>query len=233
VGYREYPAPAPLRGLVECGWTNTFPAAGGPQPVDILPDGCMDLLWSGSELLVAGPDTAPHPYRPPNGLPAAGLRFAPGRLPGLLGVPAAELRDERAPLEALHPALSRAATARLEGGALPAEVLTDLALALPAAAPEPGVQIVVDQLRRGRSAAQTADALGWTTRSLHRRCVLWFGYGPAVLRRVLRFRGALALLRAGVAPAEVAARTGYADQPHLSREVRALAGVAPRRLTNR
>lgn len=48
-----------------------------------------------------------------------------------------------------------------------------------------------------------------------------------MLRRVLRLRRAVDLLRAGVAPAEVAARAGYADQPHLSREVRALAGRSP------
>ena len=92
------------------------------------------------------------------------------------------------------------------------------------------MRAVVAHARRGDSAAATADALGWTTRSLHRRCLDWFGYGPSVLRRVLRFRGALALLRAGAPPADVAARAGYADQPHLSREVRALGGQAPSRL---
>ena len=78
-----------------------------------------------------------------------------------------------------------------------------------------------------RAAADTADALGWTARTLHRRSVVRVGTAPSVLRRVLRFRRAMALLRAGVGPAEVAARTGYADQPHLSRDVRAFAGVSP------
>jgi AraC-like DNA-binding protein len=227
VTYREYPAPAQLRGLAECGWSNVFPRA---AEVAILPDGCMDLLWNGAALLVAGPDTAPHPYRPPSGLPAAGLRFAPGRLPALLGVPAAALRDQRVPLDELHPGPARRAVARLELGAPPAEVLLELALGLPGSRPEHGVPAVIGALRRGHSAAETAGALGWTTRSLHRHCLAWFGYGPSVLRRILRFRSAVALLGAGVPPAEVAARTGYADQPHLSREVRALAGRAPRQL---
>jgi AraC-like DNA-binding protein len=48
-----------------------------------------------------------------------------------------------------------------------------------------------------------------------------------VLRRVLRFRRAALLLYDGVPIAEAAAVAGYADQPHLSREMRALAGVAP------
>ncbi len=84
----------------------------------------------------------------------------------------------------------------------------------------------------GGSVAALADALGCTPRSVHRRCLAAFGYGPAVVRRVLRFRLAAALLHAGLAPAEVAARAGYADQPHLSREVRTLAGASPCQLAS-
>src|SRR4029453_17294987 len=113
----------------------------------------------------------------------------------------------------------------LESGAPPARVLLTIAGSLPGTPPEAGVRVAARRLAGGSSAADTADALGWPPRSLHRRCVAAFGYGPAVLRRVLRFRRALALLHAGVAPAEVAARTGYADQPHLSREVRAFSGL--------
>lgn len=57
-----------------------------------------------------------------------------------------------------------------------------------------------------------------------------FGYGPSVLRRVLRFRMALRLAARGTPFATVAARAGYADQAHLAREVRALAGVPLGRL---
>jgi len=219
----------------------------------------MDLLWTGTQLLVAGPDTAPHPYRPPtagspapvtsgsatragaprygpagddadaDALTAAGLRFRPGVLPALLGTPAAELRDARVPLEQFLPRAAHRVTSLLVDGAGPGPVLVELAAALPGEPPDPGVRAAAARLARGATAADTADALGWTTRTLHRRSLAAFGYGPATLRRVLRFRRALALLRAGVAPADVAARTGYADQPHLSREVRAFAGASPAR----
>ncbi|MGI9001712.1 MAG: helix-turn-helix domain-containing protein [Pseudonocardia sp.] len=232
MAYRESPPPRLLRGLVECGWMAGIAADEPPQLLTVVPDGCMDLIWTGTELLVAGPDTAPHPYRRDPGMTAAGLRFAPGRLPALLDVPAALLRDRRVPLAELHPALARRGTARVEHGAAPTTVLVDLALALPGPPPDPGVAAVAAHVGAAASVTATADALGWTSRTLHRRCLAAFGYGPAVLRRVLRFRRALALLRAGTPAAEAAVAAGYADQPHLSREVRALAGVAPGQLVS-
>jgi AraC-like DNA-binding protein len=228
VAYREHPVPARWRGLAECLWTTAAPSV--PETVDVLPDGCMDLVWSGTQLLVAGPDTAPHPATRPAGFAATGLRFHPGVLPALLETPAAALRDTRVPLDALHPALARRAGAALESGAPAAPVLVALTARLPGLPPEPGLRAAAARLAAGSSAADTADALGWTTRTLHRHSLAAFGYGPAVLRRVLRFRRALGLLHRGVAPAEAAARVGYADQPHLSREVRAFAGAAPGQL---
>ncbi|MDN5749727.1 MAG: hypothetical protein L0H64_14610, partial [Pseudonocardia sp.] len=134
--YRELPAPAALSGLVECGWL----AATGPQEVrqvhDVLPDGCMDVIWSGGALVVAGPDTAPHAAPREPGDVAVGLRFAPGALPGLLGVPATALRDQRVPLGELHPRLTRRVESRLSaagplGAAEVGSGLVTLALALP------------------------------------------------------------------------------------------------------
>lgn len=211
-----------LHGDVECIWALDVP--GGA----VLPDGCMDIVWSNHQLLVAGPDTAPD-TRPRSGA-AAGVRFQPGALPALIGVPAAQLRDRRIPLTELLPALAGPAIALLEQGADPAAVLTRLALRLPGEPALPWRRRVLRGAAQGRAAAEVADSLGWTTRTLHRHCLGAFGYGPATLRRVLRFRRALALLQAGGAPAEVAALAGYADQPHLSREVRELAASTPARL---
>jgi AraC-like DNA-binding protein len=232
VSYLESPPPPALRAEVECAWTAGVDAGAPAQVQDVLPDGCMDLVWTGTELVVAGPDTHPHRSRREPGVLSAGLRFAPGRLPALLDVPAAVVRDQRVPLQELHPRLARRATARLEAGAVPVAVLAGVAEALPGMPAAPTLRAVAAQLGAGASVAATAGRLGWTDRSLHRRCLAAFGYGPAMLRRVLRFRRAADLLYAGVPIAEAAARAGYADQPHLSREVRALAGVAPRQLAS-
>jgi AraC-like DNA-binding protein len=254
VAYRELAPPPALRGLVECGWVSTLGSGAAPQVRDVLPDGCMDLLRIGDEMLIAGPDTAPHPVRLDAGVPVAGLRFVPGALPGLLGVPASALRDQRVPLAEVYPRAARPAAPRVgaagrasrdpgarepgpgcdgeDARAILAGVAAT-ALALPGIAPpDPFTRELASRIGSGAGAAATADALGCTTRTLHRQCLAAFGYGPAMLRRVLRFRRASAMLHAGMAPAEVAALAGYADQPHLSREVRALAGVAPRQLAS-
>src|SRR5436190_2287877 len=60
----------------------------------ILPDACMDLVWDGDHVMVAGPDTTAFLSLRSPGAMAVGVRFAPGALPSVLGVPAHVLRDE-------------------------------------------------------------------------------------------------------------------------------------------
>lgn len=197
----------------------------------MLPDGCMDLLWHDGRLLVAGPDTRAHPVGEPSAW--AGVRFRPGTAPPLLGVPAHELRDSRVDLADLWPTADvRRASARVHAADHPAQGLEEVALRLAAEAapPDPVLGRLVTALAAGRPVAAAADELGLGARQLHRRSLTAFGYGPKTLARILRLRRALALARAGVPFAETAARAGYADQPHLSREVRSLTGVPLREL---
>lgn len=201
--------------------------AEGPGQV-VLPDGCMDLLWVEGRLLVAGADTGPHPAGEVPGRAFAGIRFAPGTAPPLLGVPAHELRDRRVALADLWPA---GEVRRLAGLVAsygdPRAGLEALAArrAAESGPPDPLVTEVTARLRTGRPVAEIAAAVGLGERQLHRRSLDAFGYGPRMLGRVLRLRRALALARAGTPYAEVAWSAGYADQAHLAREVRALAGT--------
>lgn len=225
--YREFAVPAELRGMVECGWRGSLGTAERPQQLRVLPDGCMDLIWTGRELVVAGPDTSAFVVTQTPASSSTALRFRPGVAPALLGVPAAALHNERAPLTEIAPALARTATELLDTAPSPAHALVGTvrwALA-DTGRPDPGLLWAARLLGTGRDVASTADALGWTPRSLHRRARDGFGYGPAVLRRVLRFRRAMRLAWQGVPAVEVAAESGYADQAHLAREIRALAGV--------
>ena len=223
MGYREFPPPTALRDLVECAWV----VDGPPAPVRVLPDGCMDLMRLAGRIMVAGPDTAAS-VSPHDGEPFVGLRFHPGVLPRLLGVPAWELRNERVALS------------ELQTGVLQRNSLTRLAAALASAEPRaetapwslPVLSRVTGSLAAGSAVADVAQQVGWSARTLQRQCTAVYGYGPATLRRVLRFRRAALLLDAGLPAAEAAVRAGYADQPHLHREVREFAGVPLRQLSN-
>jgi AraC-like DNA-binding protein len=188
----------------------------------------MDLLWHDGRLLVAGPDTRAYVTGGSSGGGWAGLRFFPGQAPAFLGVPAHELRDRRVALADLwSPAVVRRLTARVNAASDPVSGLEEVVLerAAEVGRPDPVLRHVVTALDAGRPVAATADELGLGARQLHRRSLAAFGYGPKTLARVLRLRRALALARDGVPFAETAARSGYADQAHLARDVRELAGL--------
>ncbi|MBF9127868.1 helix-turn-helix domain-containing protein [Plantactinospora sp. S1510] len=216
-------------------WTVT--RAAGTGPGRILPDGCTDLIWSSRRgLLVAGPDTVAKFADGREGARYVGLRFPPGTGPAVFGVPAHELRDQRVALADLWSgAVVAELTERMALSDRPGRLLESVASERLAATggPDPLAANVVAGLFAGRDVADAAAALGLGTRQLHRRSLALFGYGPKTLARILRMRRALALARAGTPAAEVAVRTGYADQAHLSREVKSLAGVPLRGLVGR
>jgi len=217
VGYRDFPPPPHLRELVECAWV----VDGPPEPVRVLPDGCMDLIAMSGRIMVAGPDTAAS-VNQRGREPFVGLRFRPGALPRLLGVPAAELRDGRVPLTDLGLKCARDRTL--------IELATALASDEPANETAPwsldALAHITQRLDDGAAVAQVARDSGWSSRTLQRQCRAVYGYGPATLRRILRFRRAVRLLDEGVGTADAAATAGFSDQPHLHREVRDLTGMS-------
>ncbi|MEU6305248.1 helix-turn-helix domain-containing protein [Streptomyces chartreusis] len=205
-------------------WTNTPDEHGAGR---VLPDGCMDLLWHDGRLFVAGPDTRAYvTYGESSGW--AGVRFFPGTGPAVLGVPAHEVRDRRVELADLWSASQvRRLCGRIEAADDPVTALEDVALdrAADAVPPDALLRRVVTALDAGRPVAATADELGLGARQLYRRSLTAFGYGPKTLARILRLQRALALARGGVGLADTAVRAGYADQAHLARDVRELAGL--------
>ena len=256
--YREWrPAPE-LAGLLACTWAGRLADDGTPFTDRVLPDACIDLIWDGRRLFVAGPDTGPVPIAPEPGGVFAGLRFRPGLAPSVLGVPAAALLDQRIDAAEVWNDLDMAAVVdRLHGAASLREAATVLEQAaidrLPAATPPDRLVVgTVTALQaqpaaggtRGlhlppprHTVAELAERLGVSERQLHRRCTTAIGYGPKVLDRVLRFRRFLHLAGsppgAGRPPgglAGLAAAAGYADQSHLTRECGRLAGTTPARL---
>jgi len=72
-----------------------------------------------------------------------------------------------------------------------------------------------------------ADEVGWSRQRLWSRFRSQLGLTPKRAAQLVRFDHAAHLLAAGQAPASVAAQSGYVDQSHLHREVKAITGVTP------
>lgn len=241
--YRERMPSPDLAADVACTWTGHIGDSGEPYTDRVLPDGCVDVIWDGARLLVAGPDTGPVPLRPAPDTTFVGIRLWPGRAAGVIGRPTSDIRDQRPDLAelwgpmstdrlvtevadapdttAVEAVLERAVRRRLTTAPTPDRVVDALVATLRSQPPTgPGL------------VATLATGLGVTERSLHRRCSTAVGYGPKILDRVLRFRRALALAESDATTGlgALAATAGYADQAHLSRECRRMSGQTPSEL---
>ncbi|MFD1369346.1 helix-turn-helix domain-containing protein [Actinoplanes sichuanensis] len=214
--YEEWTSPLPY----VVAWRSVTPP-GEHRVKRILPDGCLDLIWHDGHVFVAGPDTTAQIGRPPPGSRYAALRFGAGTGAGVLGVPASELVDRQVPLDALWPAAEVRAIAQAD----------DPVAALTAAAgrrwqgTDPAMVALAGAVLAGVPVGAVAERCGLSPRQLQRRSNTAFGYGPKTLHRILRMQRAVTMARAGRPFAAVSADAGYADQAHLAREVRAMAGV--------
>jgi AraC-like DNA-binding protein len=230
--YREWTPPATLHGDFGQLWRSDLPM-GHSAEVAVLPDGCVDLLWRDGRLYVVGPDVvAAHPQLTP-GAQVLGARFQPGAARAWLGLPLSEIVGTAVELDALLGVRARRMAARLNavGDADARQRLFARELALlprSARAPHPTAAAVFARVRGGGTdLSALATTLQLSTRSLRRLCHEQFGYGPKMLERILRLQRLLALARARPRDglAMLALEGGYADQSHLSREVRALTGI--------
>lgn len=239
-GYSENPISG-CGSAFRLAWSHRIPAnrTGGTL---VLPDGAVDLVWIDGELIVAGPDRSARWEATTPGTTVTGLRFARGGASAWLGVGMRELVDLRVPLREI------VGRRRAEDLAGPLRAIAEPAT-LPAAmeravsgnadpADARFAKAVIDAVATADAQAVIPTALqatGLTERTLRRRCDHVFGYGPRTLSRVLRLQRLIALLEAepGLPLAAAAAAGGYADQPHMSREVRALTTISPTALASR
>jgi AraC-like DNA-binding protein len=192
----------------------------------IVPDACVDLIWTGTQLTVAGPDTRSRVVTLASGSRLVGARLRPGTAGAILGLPASELRDVSPDAaEVLGRDVAGALLEELAGGSDPQALLLR-AVQLRSTELDPLVRAAVVALGRPRAlVGPVAAELGVSARQLHRRVRDEVGYGPKMLARVLRFRRLQALPPAPLV--ELALDAGYADQAHMTAEVTRLAGVSP------
>jgi AraC-like DNA-binding protein len=236
--YREYQPPARLADVVECFWRRK---AWQPPPgeLGVLPDGQVDLVWAANgEVRVMGPQQRALGRSFAADVLIVGVRFTPGVGPALLGMPAHELVDLHPSLAALDSraasTLMRDLTAIEDPAAAPVAIMRAIQKRIHSSwSPDPVVMRASALLARpGVRVEAVATELALSRRQLERRFRDLVGYAPKTLQRILRFQSLLDALTAGEACglAQIAPTLGYSDQPHLTRETRALSGLTPAQL---
>jgi AraC-like DNA-binding protein len=210
--------------VVACTWEQ---ATAAWQEQRIVPDACVDLIWAGERLEIAGPDTTARIVTLAPGSRLVGARLRPGTASAVLGLPTSELRDiSPDAADVLGRSVAAALLEALASGRDPHRLLLRAIELRGVREPDPLVSAAVRALRCPRAqVGSVASELGISARQLQRRVSDAVGYGPKMLQRVLRFRLLQALPPAPLA--ELALDAGYADQAHMTAEVRLLAGVSP------
>jgi AraC-like DNA-binding protein len=226
VAYRELSPPPALSAHVACLWVRTDAAE------RVLPDGCVDVVWTGEQVIVAGPATRAVTPAIPASEVKVGVRFRVGAAHLALGLPAEELLDRSPALGEVwregDEVAERVADSPDVPGRLAALVDAVGRRLSEAPAPDPLLRAAVRELARPRAqVGPLSGRLSISERQLRRRFGAAVGYSPRTLARVLRLQRFLALAGPGGDLARVAAEAGYADQPHLTRECATLAGIPP------
>jgi AraC-like DNA-binding protein len=240
--YKERrPAPE-LADRLSCVWVQEVPAGAEAYAHRTVPNGSVEIFCRVGELpVLVGPQTGPVTEVLAPGTTVVGVRFKPGAAPSVLGMPATELVDLAVGADAiwgdaaiaLGERIAAAPTPHDAAAALEREIL---ARAIEAERPDPVAAEAVRHLHPWRLSEVTSltDALYISERQLRRRCLAAIGLPPKALHRMLRFQGFLALAGQREHPsaelALLAAESGYADQPHLTRESIRLSGLTPRAL---
>jgi AraC-like DNA-binding protein len=199
-------------------------------------------LWiSNGAVILCGPEDRAWTFELPIGLVAVGVRFRPGVLSPLLGIDVSTIRNRRLPwsqfvgrdgADKLLANVARAVGRDLESGRRVLEdAVSDRAERI-ASANDPLAERVLDALTASPELSQSslAERVGLSSRQLHRRSLRLFGYGTSTLARILRMQRLLAVASTAASPpplAELAVSAGYADQPHLTRDCRAITGLTP------
>jgi AraC-like DNA-binding protein len=234
--YREFRPPVVLQPHFQCSWSNTLEPDGASR-LAVVPDGCVDITWIDGELVVAGPDVAVAISPVTRVSTVIGARFRPGAAHRWLGIPMSEIVGGRVALEEFWGARAREIAQRIGDASSSMNRVRAMEEAFTGFAsdfepPPPALGFVFSALRTesaGHGMRIILARLGFSPRTLRRRCQEAFGYGPKTLDRILRFQRFLRLSREITQPrlAALAFEAGYADQAHLTREVRRLSGFSP------
>lgn len=221
--YAELPLPPALDGLVAAVWT-----LAGDQPGwvehEATPDGCVELIrrsagrseWRRDqpEIFATGLSTHPIRFGFSGDARFTAIKLWPWAWHALGGAPSPSFADDWIAVDPASPL-----AALLHG-----DPVANLACALDGVAPPPLARAILAETSVAGIAART----GLPPRRLQRIFARELGMAPRAYLRLLRFRAAMQdVQQSADSLADTAAARGYADQAHMARDFRALAGIPP------
>lgn len=247
--YVEHAPDPELARYIECYWSvSCRPSMGARRPWRVLPDGCMDIIFNLGDTprqgrrvaacpAVIGTMTRAIAVEYHGRTEIVGVRFRPGGGTPWVDAPAFELTDKVVGLENLwgaeagraHEILGEVAAGRRF--ALLDEILIGRLRAT--TTPADRRVLCASEAMAAHDGSLPIERLANATtlgrRQLERRFLDCVGVPPKTASRIARFRSAVS--RMHIDPARALARialdAGYADQAHMNRDFRALAGIAP------
>ncbi len=210
-----------------------------PARLRVVPDGHVDLVFDAErrEAYVAGPRDTPLEVEHARATELLGVTLSPGSAMALLALEAGALSPGWSPLEsvlgergrALAERVADAPTALLRVSVVETFLLARLA---PKDRRLERALSVIDASDGRVAVAELGRETGTSPRNLSRLFHAWVGLSPKHFARIVRAQAALKRLTEHE-PTEfgaLAAELGYADQAHLARELKEIAGAAPSRL---
>jgi len=211
--YREAPPPPELEGLIKVCWTlSGHGAAAEWIAQQAVPDGCVEIItrlagrsrWDGEQpaRFAVGLIEQAEGFEISGDARFVAVRLWPWTWPLIADRPLAELRGRWLPYDG--PAID-AIERRLAG--------------------EAGLAATGRAILGAASVEEMGRATGMRPRTLQRWFARNVGLPPRHYLRLLRFHKAFAQVPEQPSLADHAAAQGYADQAHMARDFRAMAGV--------
>jgi len=187
------------------------------------------------QALFFGPHSMPTISVSPGDVDFMTLMFFPDAMHRLTGVDMAAMMDQMLPMEQVLDAGWQAMAAAVFAAAdaeARTRIIEDFLEPRWHVARQPELAAGVTDWVRGLAVRAAAAGLGRSARMVERRIREWAGQPMRSLRRIHRaeqsfFEARAELQQGKVSWSDVAARGGYADQAHLSREARQITGLPP------
>jgi len=247
--YLEFPPPAALAAHVQCAWRLSDPAPGGGART-IFPDGRCELIvhlgvpprcWDAvdgwhqqARTLFAAQRVSAVRLEATDPIDCIGVRLQPAAM--VIAGTTSNLRDRIVDLARLDASFSRALAhaARKFAGGTDAPLWNLLTRRVAQHGADPRIAAAVSRIEASAGRARIdalARAAAMSMRGFQGRFRAAVGLTPKEFARITRLQATLRALDQGDASiAAVATDSGFADQAHVTRELRRVTGLTPARL---